>query len=61
MQHILVDGNIAVIEMESEAVAKNGEPFNNAYCWVVTCANWQICKVRAYVDSASVAKLLSLS
>ncbi|KAI8104824.1 hypothetical protein M9435_000003 [Picochlorum sp. BPE23] len=59
VQHILVDGDVAVIEMESKAVAKNGEPFNNAYCWVVTFAFGKICKVRAYVDSASVAKLLA--
>ena len=59
VQHILVDDNVAVIEMQSEAVAKNGETFNNAYCWVVTFADGKIRKVRAYVDSASVAKLLA--
>lgn len=57
---IHIDGTNAVVEMESVAVAKNGETFNNAYCWITTFdSNGIIIKVKAYVDSASVAKLLA--
>lgn len=50
---IIVQGNTAVIEMESLSTALNGNPFNNTYCWVVNFENEVIVKVGAYVDCPS--------
>jgi ketosteroid isomerase-like protein len=58
VNNIIVQGNTAVIEMESLSTALNGKPFNNTYCWVVNFENEVIVKVRAYVDSALVQKVI---
>ncbi|MGZ7109591.1 MAG: nuclear transport factor 2 family protein [Methanobacterium sp.] len=58
VNNILLDGNTAVVEMESLSTALNGKPFNNTYCWIVEFQNDVICKVRAYVDSALVQSVI---
>jgi ketosteroid isomerase-like protein len=58
VNNIIVKDNTAVIEMESLSTALNGNPFNNTYCWVVNFENDVIVKVRAYVDSALVQKVI---
>jgi acetolactate decarboxylase len=35
VDHTLVSGNIAVVEMTQTSTALNGKPFPNTYCWVV--------------------------
>ena len=56
--HILVDGDSAVVEMESLSTALNGKPFNNRYCWRVRFSDGTIVEVRAYLDSALVQRLI---
>jgi uncharacterized protein len=46
-----------VVELHSLATAKNGLRFDNRYCWVVHFAGDTIDRVRAYLDSAMVARL----
>lgn len=58
LNHIFLQGNIAVVEMESLSVALNGKPFNNTYCWIVRFEKDMIVEVRAYVDSALVQKVI---
>ena len=58
VNNIIVQGNTAVIEMESFSTALNGKPFNNTYCWIVEFENKLIVKVHAYVDSALVQKII---
>jgi ketosteroid isomerase-like protein len=58
VNNIVVQGDTAVVEMESRSTALNGMPFNNTYCWVVKFENDVIIKVRAYVDSALVQKVI---
>ena len=55
---IIIEGDRAVVEMESLSTARNGMPFNNTYCWVVRFENDIIVEVRAYVDSALVQRLI---
>ncbi len=55
---VIVQGEQAVVEMESLSTARNGKPFNNSYCWVVRFENGIIVEVRAYVDSALVQRLI---
>jgi uncharacterized protein len=45
------------VELRSLATAKNGMRFDNRYCWVVHFADGAIDRVRAYLDSAMVARL----
>ncbi len=58
LNHVFVDGNTAIVEMESLSTAKNGKPFCNTYCWVVYFSGEKITSVRAYVDSALVQKVI---
>jgi uncharacterized protein len=53
-----VCGEVAVVELEALSEALNGMPFDNRYCWVVFFSDNQIVRVRAYLDSALVQKLI---
>jgi uncharacterized protein len=59
VEHALVSGNWAVVELQSHATAKNGLRFDNRYCWVCRFVNGTIVEVRAYLDSALVAQLFA--
>jgi uncharacterized protein len=55
--HLIVKDDQAVVELHSFATAKNGMCFDNRYCWVVYFRDELIVRVRAYLDSAMVARL----
>jgi uncharacterized protein len=57
VENILISGDVAVVELRSLAIAKNGFRFDNRYCWIVYFENDVIVRVRAYLDSAMVARL----
>jgi uncharacterized protein len=57
VEHALVSGDWAVVELHSLATAKNGLRFDNRYCWVCRFRGDKIFEVRAYLDSALVARL----
>jgi uncharacterized protein len=57
VQHVIIADEWAVIELRSDATAKNGLRFDNRYCWVCRFAGDTIVEVRAYLDSALVARL----
>ena len=57
VEHLLVKDDQAVVELHSLATAKNGMRFDNRYCWVVYFQDGLIVRVRAYLDSAMVARL----
>jgi ketosteroid isomerase-like protein len=57
VEHLLVKDDVAVVELSSRAVAKNGLRFDNRYCWVVYFDHERIARVRAYLDSALVTRL----
>ena len=56
-EHVIVQDDEAVVELHSLATAKNGMRFDNRYCWVVYFRDGVIVQVRAYLDSAMVARL----
>jgi ketosteroid isomerase-like protein len=56
-ENVIVEGDQAVVELNSLATARNGMRFDNRYCWVVSFADGLIVRVRAYLDSAIVARL----
>ena len=59
VEHQLVSGDRAVIELRIDAIAKNGLRFDNRACWVCRFADEMIVEVRSYLDSALVARLLN--
>ena len=59
VEHLIVKDDQAVVELHSLATAKNGLKFDNRYCWVCRFVNRSIVEVRAYLDSALVARLFA--
>ena len=59
VQHLLIGDDWAVVELHSAATAKNGLKFDNRYCWLCRFADTKIVEVRAYLDSALVARLFA--
>lgn len=57
VQQALISGDWAVVELRSLASAQNGLRFDNRYCWVCRFSADKIVEVRAYLDSALVARL----
>ena len=57
VENILVSGDAAAVELHSLATARNGFRFDNRYCWMLYFENDVIVRVRAYLDSAMVARL----
>ena len=57
VEHLIVKDDQAVVELHSLATAKNGMRFDNRYCWIVYFQDGVIVCVRAYLDSAMVARL----
>ena len=56
---LFIAGDVATVELHSQATAKNGFRFDNHYCWVCYFRNDKIVRVRAYLDSAMVARLFA--
>lgn len=48
---------MAVVELASDAPARNRMHFDNYHCWIVRFEAGCVVEVRAYVDSAMVAEL----
>jgi ketosteroid isomerase-like protein len=57
VEHLIVTDDQAVVELRSLATARNGMRFDNRYCWVLSFRHGLIVRVRAYLDSALVARL----
>lgn len=59
VEAVHTSGDWAIVELRSMATARNGERFDNRYCWVVRFEKGLIVEVRAYLDSALVAKVIA--
>ena len=57
VENLIVKDDQAVVELHSLATARNGMRFDNCYCWVVYFQYGVIVRIRAYLDSAMVARL----
>jgi ketosteroid isomerase-like protein len=57
VEHVIVKGDEAAVELHSLATARSGMRFDNRYCWVAYFRDGSIVKVRASLDSAMVARL----
>jgi ketosteroid isomerase-like protein len=58
VQHLLVDGATAVVELHALSTTLDGAPYDNTLCWVCRFDSAEvgatIVEVRAYLDSAMV-------
>lgn len=59
VRQLFMDGDHAIAELEALSTALNGKPFDNTYCWVMRLEDDMIREVRAYLDSALVARTLA--
>jgi ketosteroid isomerase-like protein len=59
VDNLIVHDDAAIVELHSEATARNSLRFDNHYCWVCYFRNDVIVRVRAYLDSAMVARLFA--
>ena len=59
VDNLIVKDDVAIVELHSEAIAKNGFRFDNRYCWVCYFKNGKMVRVRAYLDSVMVARLFA--
>ncbi|HUK17873.1 MAG TPA: hypothetical protein VLW65_15725 [Bryobacteraceae bacterium] len=57
MEHLILNGDQAAVELRSMATATNGMRFDNRYYWIVYFQDAVIVRCRAYLDSAMVARL----
>lgn len=57
VQNILTDDDWAVVELRSNATARDGLRFDNRYCWVCRFTADEIVEVRAYLDSWLIGEL----
>jgi uncharacterized protein len=57
VEHLLVQGDEAAVELHSMATVKNGMRFDNRSCWIVYFRRDVIVRVRAYLDSTMVTRL----
>jgi uncharacterized protein len=59
LENVLTSGDWAIVELHSLATAINGLRFDNRYCWLCRFREGKIVEVRAYLDSALVARLFA--
>jgi hypothetical protein len=59
LERLLMNDNVAVVELNSLATAYNGLRFDNRYCWIVEFNGETVVRVHAYLDSALVARLFA--
>ena len=54
VQSIFIDGNAAIVEMRSDAVAAKGHVYNNQYAWIMKFKQGMIIEARVYYDDVLV-------
>lgn len=48
---MIVDGDTAVVQQRLTATVKNGNAYDNQYCWVYTCRDGRIARMEEYADT----------
>ena len=58
IHQIYIDGDTAIIEMESIATAKKGHPYNNQYIWIQRFNDGKVVTARVYYDDVLVNRTI---
>ncbi|SDK72459.1 hypothetical protein SAMN05660337_0999 [Maridesulfovibrio ferrireducens] len=59
LKTVFIDGDTAIVELQATSQAKSGWDFDNQYCWIIEFRDKKIVRVRAYLDSNMVARLIA--
>ncbi len=59
LKNVLMDGSTAIVELRATSQALQGWDFDNEYCWIVEFEGKTIIRVRAYLDSNMVDRLIA--
>jgi hypothetical protein len=54
---IMAEGETVVVVWEGHAVALDGDPYENTYCWIITLEKSLVTKVTVFFDSGRAAEL----
>jgi ketosteroid isomerase-like protein len=60
IDHVVADGNTAVVQQTLTATTRKGARYENAYCWVYTCSGDKVARMVEYTDSFHAAKLFGM-
>ena len=55
---VIADDDLVVVEARGDNVTRDGERYDNAYCWVIRMADGQIHELREYADTEFMSKAL---
>ena len=58
VRRILADGDTAVVQHSISAKTREGEQYDNEYCWVYQCRDGKIAKIEEYVDTLKAARIM---
>jgi len=54
----IAEDDLVVVEATGRSTTKQGEPYNNTYCWVYRLANGRVQELTEYLDTALVEAAL---
>ena len=57
IHRILADGDTAVVQHAISDKSKEGEQYDNEYCWVYQCRDGKIAKIEEYADTLKAARI----
>jgi len=60
VDHVVVEGETAVVQQTLTATTRKGAAYRNEYCWVYTCAGGKVARMVEYTDSYHAAKIFGM-
>ena len=57
--NVFGDGDHVILQWNGTSVGKNGQPYEQMYCWVMRLSGGLIVEVTAYLDTGLVADMFS--
>jgi ketosteroid isomerase-like protein len=57
-QRFIADEDYVVVQCRGRVTTKNGQPYNNEYCYVIRLAGGQMRELTEYLDTALVDRVL---
>ena len=58
IHRILADGDTAVVQHSISAKTRQGQQYDNEYCWVYHCRAGQIARIEEYADTHKAARIM---
>jgi ketosteroid isomerase-like protein len=60
VRHTTVDGDTAVVQQAISAETRDGNQYDNEYCWVYTCRDGRIARMVEYADTLKASRILPI-